>query len=376
MTTHSYSGHKTEIPLIDLHAQYLSLKEEIDTAIFNCVQNSDFIGGETVRKFEQDFARFLGNGELVSCANGTDSLEMILQALDIEKGDEVIVPAMTWISTSEVVVRAGATAVFVDVEPDGGCIDPEKVEQAINKKTKAIICVHLYGRAARLDLLSQIAEQHGIYLIEDCAQAHGTTFKGKKAGNFGIAASFSFYPGKNLGCYGDGGAVYTHDPVLAKKVRMIANHGQEEKHRHIIHGRNSRLDAIQAAILSVKLPHLQNWIEAKRALAKAYKSAFQNTYKLQLPEDTEGHSYHLYVIQTENRAQLKAQLEKSGIQTAIHYPLALPLQACYEKLGYERKDFPVSVRMQECVLSIPMYAELEIADLNYISQIIKQALTA
>lgn len=358
MNNKALTGTRNEIPLVDLKAQYQRLKSQIDPAIQEVIDRTAFIGGQEIKKFEKNFGKYLGEGEVVSCANGTDALEMILTALGIGRGDEVIVPAMSWISTSEVVVTAGAEPIFVDIDPQTYCIDPEAVENAVTKKTKAIIAVHLYGASADLHKLQEIANENNLHLIEDSAQAHGTDFKGEKVGNSCIASAFSFYPGKNLGCYGDGGAVYTRDRELAEKIRMIAHHGQKKKHRHILHGRNSRLDTLQAAILNVKLPHLDDWIEQKRKWAGLYHQKLHGNEAITLPTITEGHSFHLFVIQVKHRQELRNYLKEQDIQTGIHYPKALPFHECYNYKGHRENEFPVAAALQKRTLSLPMYAEL------------------
>ncbi|MGB3774261.1 MAG: DegT/DnrJ/EryC1/StrS family aminotransferase [Leeuwenhoekiella sp.] len=357
------------VPMIDLRVQYESIKTEIDTAITNTLDQTSFIGGEAVSQFEEGFSQIIGSGKVISCANGTDSMEMILTALGVGPGDEVIVPAHTWISTSEVVVTAGAKPVFVDVDFDTCCISTEDVKNKITVNTKAVIAVHLYGHPVDLSSLTPLTEKHGLYLIEDCAQAHGSSYAGQPVGSFGIASSFSFYPGKNLGCYGDGGAVYTEDNSLAKTIRQLGNHGQLTKHDHRIHGRNSRLDTLQARVLSAKLPHLQKWLKLKNDHADYYTEGLKNITQLSLPKvvgDAIYHSWHLYVIKLKDRDGLKDFLEEKGVQCGIHYPKALPFQPCYADFGHKKSDFPVTSRLQDEVLSLPMYAELKKDQLDYV----------
>ena len=252
--------------------QYESIKSEIDKSIKEVLVNTSFIGGEIVTEFETNFKKYIGVNYCISCANGTDSIEILLKALDIGKGDEVIVPAISWISTSEAVSSVGGKPVFVDIDPDYYTIDLNKIEKVITNKTKAIIPVHLYGQPVDMIKLMAIAKKHNLKVIEDCAQAHGAEFKSKKIGSFGDCASFSFYPGKNLGAYGDAGAMVTNDSKVAEKARMIANHGQKEKHKHIIEGRNSRMDSIHAAVLNVKLKYLDSWTSRRIEIALKYNS--------------------------------------------------------------------------------------------------------
>ncbi|WP_031428579.1 DegT/DnrJ/EryC1/StrS family aminotransferase [Flavimarina sp. Hel_I_48] len=357
------------VPMIDLHAQYQDIKKEIDAAITQILEETSFIGGPEVRQFEEDFKTVVGAGHVISCANGTDSMEMTLKALNISAGDEVIVPAHTWISTSEVVVTAGAVPVFADVAFDSCCISIEDIKKKITTKTKAIIAVHLYGHPADLDALVQLSEEHNLHLIEDCAQAHGSTYKGQPVGSFGTASSFSFYPGKNLGCYGDGGAVFTKDEQLALKIRQLGNHGQLTKHDHRIHGRNSRLDTLQARVLSVKIPYLKGWIEKKNEHAAYYHEGLKGIKEIDLPTlmgENRYHSWHLYVLKTKKRDALKAYLQEQDIQCGIHYPKALPFQPCYSDFDHKKTDFPVAARLQDEVLSLPMYAELEKEQLDHV----------
>lgn len=363
-----------EIPMIDLYAQYQSIKKEIDRAITQTLEETSFIGGQPVKQFEQEFADFLGEGQVIPCGNGTDSMEMILKALDIKEGDEVIVPAHTWISTSEVVVSAGATPIFADVDFDTCCIDIADVERKITPNTKAVIAVHLYGHPADLPALERLAKKHDFHIIEDCAQAHGSMIDGKQVGMMGIAGSFSFYPGKNLGCYGDGGAVSSKDEDIALYVRQMANHGQLTKHEHTINGRNSRLDSLQARILSAKLPHLEEWIKLKNDHADYYSEGLKDVTEINLPKrigDNVYHSWHLYVIKLKDRDGLKKHLEEQHIFCGIHYPKALPFQPCYSHYGLRPKDFPIAAQLQDEVLSLPMYAELKKEQLDRVIKNIK-----
>lgn len=357
------------VPFVDLKKQYKSLKKEIDIAIRSVINDTAFIGGNNayVKKFEEEFADFLGVKHCISCANGTDSIEIILKAMGIGFNDEVIVPANSWISTSEAVSNIGAKPVFVDCLPSLYTIDHTKIEKKITKKTKAIIPVHLYGLPAEMDQILKIARKHKLKVLEDCAQAHGAVYKGKKIGTIGDAASFSFYPGKNLGAYGDAGAMVTNNFELAKTARMIANHGQIKKHEHLLEGRNSRLDGIQAAILSVKLPHLTKWNEARREHASLYSTLLKNI-DLVLPECPKysQHVFHLYVVQMKNRESNIEKLKKHSVETAIHYPNPLPLLKAYKNTKSSDKDFPISTDLKDKILSLPMYAELENSQIQYV----------
>ena len=359
------------ISFLDLNRQYKSIQAGIDNAISIVIQDSAYIGGQNVSTFERGFADFLGIKHCIGCANGTDSIEILLKSFGISKGDEVIVPAISWISTSEAVSSVGAIPVFVDIDIDFYTIDLNQIESKITSKTKAIIPVHLYGQPVDMIKLMEIAKKHSLIVIEDCAQAHGTELNGKLIGTFGDAASFSFYPGKNLGAYGDAGGMVTDNDEIAKKARRIANHGQEGKHNHIEEGRNSRLDGLQAAILNVKLPHLTNWINGRNAVADNYNKGIDNS-KIILPQVLENgkHSYHLYVVRTEKRDELQAYLKEKEIDTAIHYPKALPFLKCYAERGFDENDFPVASKIQHEILSIPMYPELLENEIQYIIQAI------
>jgi dTDP-4-amino-4,6-dideoxygalactose transaminase len=363
------------VPFVDLYAQYEGMRTEIDQAISDTIRNTSFIGGQPVREFESAFAQYLGINHVIGCANGTDSLEILLQAMGIGPGDEVIVPAHSWISTAESVSSIGARPVFVDTEPNYFTIDVEQLESAITTKTKAIIPVHLYGHPADMPLIMQLAEKHGLKVIEDCAQAHGAEINGKMVGTFGDAASFSFYPGKNLGAYGDAGAMVTNDDILAEKARMIANHGQITKHHHRIEGRNSRLDGLQAAILLTKLPYLPKWTELRMQHASAYHTLLKDS-DVQLPQTKSGckHVFHLYVIRTQYRDALKEFLAEKNIETAIHYPTALPYLECYLNRNPTVGQFSIAQEHQSKILSIPMFAELSGQQIEFVANGIKSFL--
>lgn len=358
-----------KVPFVDLKKQYVSLKSEIDQAISKVIDETAFIGGNNpyVKKFEEEFAQYLNIGYCVSCANGTDSIEIILKALGIGSGDEVIVPAHSWISTSEAVSNVGATPIFIDTIPQLYTIDFKQIESKITNKTKVIIPVHLYGLPAEMDEIMSIAEKYKLYVIEDCAQAHGAIYKGRKIGTIGNAASFSFYPGKNLGAYGDAGGIVTNDESLAGKCRMIANHGQLKKHDHKMEGRNSRLDGIQAAVLSVKLPYLDRWNSLRQQHAAIYNESLKDI-NIGLPTvpNYSSHVYHLYVVDIENRDNVSSNLKEKEIETAIHYPTPLPLLEAYSQYRYTPANFPVSSSTAARILSIPMFPELNLEMIQYV----------
>jgi len=361
------------IPFVDLKAQYESIKADIDTAISNVINETAFIGGKYVKAFEQQFGSLYGVQHVISCANGTDSLYIIMRMLGIGAGDEVITVANSWISSSETISQTGAKPVFVDVHPDYYSLDENKLEAAITSATRAVIAVHLQGQMCDLLTIKNICDKHGLALIEDCAQSHFSEFNGVRAGLTGIAGSFSFYPGKNLGAYGDAGCIITNDERLAQKCRMFANHGALKKPNHVMEGINSRLDGLQAAILSAKLPHILKWTEQRRDKAALYNKYLKGICNIHLPAERPGskHSYHLYVVRAERRDELKNYLQEKGIETAIHYPVALPNLPAYSYLKYPADSFPVATRLQEEILSLPLFPELTQEQVEYVAESIK-----
>ncbi len=358
------------IPFVDLKAQYESIKESVDNAIQEVMSETAFIGGPSIRAFEETFAAMLGVKHCIGVANGTDAIYIALKMLGIGSGDEVITTASSWISTSETISQTGAAPVFVDIDSATFTIDPRLVESKITARTKAIIPVHLYGHAAHIRELQAICRKHNLFLIEDCAQAHFSKEYGQYAGTFGDAATFSFYPGKNLGAYGDAGAIVTNDEELATKMRMFANHGALKKHEHQIEGINSRLDTIQAAVLLAKSGHILEWTAKRIANAARYSEHLRNIDAISLPTVREHtvHTFHLYVIRTEQRDELKRFLAEKGIQTAIHYPTILPLLPAYKRFSYTPDDFPVAASYQEKILSLPLYPELTDAQIAFVSE--------
>ncbi|RYY08931.1 MAG: DegT/DnrJ/EryC1/StrS family aminotransferase, partial [Chitinophagaceae bacterium] len=310
------------IPFVDLKSQYLSIQQDIDGAIKEVIEQTAFIGGKHVKRFEKEFAELYGVKHVISCANGTDSLYIIMKMLGIGKGDEVITVANSWISSSETIGQTGAKPVFVDVHPDYLSIDDEQLEKVITANTKALVLVHLQGQPCDLDKIEKICKAHNIHLIEDCAQSHFSEFNGRRCGTVGIAGSFSFYPGKNLGAYGDAGCIITNDDEMAVRCRMYANHGALVKHQHEIEGINSRLDGLQAAILTAKLPYILKWTEQRISNAKLYDQYLNNIEDIKIPvvRPNSKHTYHLYVIKAGLRDELMSYLQSNGIETSIHYP--------------------------------------------------------
>ena len=361
-----------KIPFVDLKAQYKSIKPDIDQAIEKVISETAFIGGKYVNKFKEEFATLYGVKHCVPVANGTDAIYIILKMLGIGEGDEVITVANSWISTSETITQAGAKPVFVDVD-DYFTIDIHKIEKEITPRTKAILPVHLYGQMADVEAIRQLCEKHNLFLIEDCAQSHFSEFDGIRAGLRGIASTFSFFPGKNLGAYGDAGAIITNDDTLAEKMKIYANHGALIKHQHQIEGINSRLDGLQAAILSAKLPYILEWTEKRNECARYYNEILAEISQIELPQlrANSKHSYHLYVIKAERRDELSVYLKNNGIETAIHYPVPLPFMDAYKYLGKTTDDFPVVAANQSRILSIPIFPELTKQQQDYIATQIK-----
>lgn len=360
------------VPFNDLYAQYLSLKDEIDAAMARVIEKSAFIRGEDVETFEQSFADALGVPHCVSCANGTDALYIAMVALGVNPGDEVITTAHSWISTSETITQAGGAPVFVDVEEDGFCIDAEKIEEKITDRTVGIIPVHLYGHPARMDRIMDIARRRGLWVVEDCAQAHLAKFQGKTVGTFGDAATFSFYPGKNLGAMGDAGCLVTSRPELARHAELFARHGGKGVHE--IEGINSRLDGLQAAILNVKLPRLADWTATRRTLAAHYTGQLREIPALRTPVEAPDaeHVYHLYTILTEGRDELRAALSRAGIATVVNYACPLPLLPAYQRFGHRPEDFPVASLQTSQLLCLPIYPEMGTERVDQVVEVVRQ----
>lgn len=354
------------IPFVDLHSQYLNIKTEIDQAIHNVIQDSAFIGGKYVEQFEHHFAYYVGTKYCISAGNGTDALYIALKVLGIKNGDEVITAANSFIATSEAITLTGARPVFVDCDETIYNIDVKKIPAAITSKTKAIVPVHLYGQPADMDEILSIAKKNNFSVIEDAAQAHGARDKGRAIGTLGDFGCFSFFPGKNLGAYGDGGALVTGNDELAKKARMFANHGRVEKYNHEFEGMNSRLDGMQAAILHVKLKYLERWTERRRAVAKQYDEGLRGVVETPKTRADARHVYHLYVIRVKQRDRLIARLKEQGISTGIHYPIPLPFLKAYAYFGHRPGDFPVAYSLKDEILSLPIHGDMTDEQVNYV----------
>jgi dTDP-4-amino-4,6-dideoxygalactose transaminase len=365
------------VPFVDLKAQYDSIKPEIDSAIASVIRQTAFIGGPFVKEFEEAFARYCGVDRCVGVANGTDALFVALKALGIGEGDEVITAANSFIATSEAINMAGAKVVFVDINPKTYNIDVDRIEEKITPRTKAIIPVHLYGQPADMDPILALAKKHGLRVVGDAAQAHGALYKGRPIAQLADITCFSFYPGKNLGAYGDAGALVTNNEAWATAARMLANHGRTKKYDHDLEGVNSRLDGIQAAILKVKLAHLDEWTENRRRNAYRY-NAFLKDAGVTTPVELDNVRavYHLYVVRVAGgrREAFMDALKAAGIDTGIHYPLALPFLNAYKYLGHTEADFPNALKASTEIVSLPMFPELSAEQIEYVAGRVKQAL--
>ncbi len=347
------------IPYADLRSQYRAIKPEVDAAVLRVLDSTQFILGEEVAAFEREFAAYCGTAEAIGVNSGTSALHLALLAAGIGPGDEVITVPFTFVATAAAIVYAGATPVFVDIDPGTFTMAPSAIERAITPRTKAIMPVHLYGHAADMDPILEIARRRRLVVIEDAAQAHGASYKGRPCGSMGEMAAFSFYPGKNLGAYGEGGAVVTSDPALARKIRIMRSWGEERRYEHSVKGFNYRMDGILGAILRVKLRHLEAWTEARRARAADYARAFAGTGIATPTEQPQcRHVYHVYAVLLSRRDATRAALQSAEIQTGVHYPIPVHLQPAHADLGYKAGDFPVSERIASQVLSLPLFPEM------------------
>lgn len=365
-----------QVPFLDLGAQYRSIREELTPVLQSVLESTAFAGGPFVAAFEKDFASFCGSEHALGVSSGTSALWLALTGLGVGPGDEVITTPNTFIATAEAISFCGATPVFVDVDPETYTMDPDLLEPAITSQTKAIIPVHLYGQTADMDPILAVAKSHGLIVIEDACQAHGAEYKGRKAGSMGDAGCFSFYPGKNLGAYGEAGAVVTNNAELAERIRMLRDHGQSEKYRHAYIGWNDRMDGLQGAVLSVKLRHLNEWNTARRERAGFYDELLENLPNIMLPREAPyaRHIYHIYAVRVPHRDKIIAAMHDRGIGCGIHYPVPIHLQKAYECLGCSRGSFPAAEQSAQEVLSLPMYPELTIEQLERVADVLASLL--
>ncbi|MBA2877230.1 dTDP-4-amino-4,6-dideoxygalactose transaminase [Anoxybacillus kamchatkensis] len=364
-----------KVPMLDLTEQYQQLRPEILAALEEVMSSAHFILGNNVKKLENDIAAYSNVKHGIGVANGSDALHISLLACGVGPGDEVIVPAFTFFATAGAVARAGATPVFVDIDPRTYNIDPLKIEEAITEKTKAIIPVHLYGQMADMDKIKEIADRHQLYIIEDAAQAIGAKYKGKTVGELGTTACYSFFPTKNLGAYGDGGMIVTNDDEIAEKMRVLRVHGSKPKYYHHVLGYNSRLDELQAAILNVKFPHLDDWSKLRIEKANVYTEMLKELEGVVTTPYIEEHNYHIfhqYTIRVQNRNELQKFLSDQGVSTMVYYPKPLHLQPVFEHLGYKEGDLPETEKAAEEVISLPMFPELKLEQQEYVVSKIKE----
>ena len=359
------------VPFNDLQAHHESLQPALNEAIQAIIRESAFIRGPAVDAFEREFAAALGSKHCISCANGTDALYIVMRALGLKPGDEVITTAHSWIATSETITQAGGRVVFCDTDANTFTIDPAQIAAKITPRTRGIIPVHLYGQAADMDPILELARSHNLWVIEDCAQAHLATYKGKTVGTMGTAGTFSFYPGKNLGAMGDAGGIVTDRDNLAEWMAIYARHGG--KGDHTIEGINSRMDGLQGAVLRLKLPHLRRWTESRRRIAAHYDTALAGIGDIQIPYIAPGrdHVYHLYVIRTKKRDELRKHLKDRGVDTVLNYPRALPFYPAYAYLGHHPNDFPNAYRDQSLILSLPIFPEMSDVQCEFVTQAIR-----
>jgi len=364
------------VPYLDLKVQYQSIKPAIDAAIARVLDSCQFVLGAEVAEFEKEFATYCGSAECIALNSGTSALHLALLAAGVGPGDEVITVPFTFVASVAAVCYTGARPVLVDIDPRSFTMDPAAMEAAITPRTKAILPVHLYGQSADLDPIMDVARRHGLVVIEDAAQAHGAKYKGRPVGSIGDMACFSFYPGKNLGAYGEGGAVTTSNPEYARTVRMLRDWGQDRKYHHVLRGFNYRMEGFQGAILGVKLRHLEHWTEVRRAVASQYNQLLADTGVVRPTEMPWGrHVYHVYTLRTDDRGGLQASLQAEGIQTGIHYPVPVHLQPAYADLGYGQGAFPHSEAAAAEVLSLPLYPELSSQMVAEVAKAVKKAVT-
>jgi len=362
------------IPFVDLKTQYQGIKDEVMAAVGHVLETGQFVLGEEVSKFEQEFASYVDAKHAIALNTGTSGLHLALLAAGVGPGDEVITVPFTFVATAAAIRYTGAIPVFVDINLDSYTMDPAQVEKAITPKTKAICPVHLYGQAADLDPILDIARKHGLKVIEDACQGHGTEYKGRRVGAIGDVGAFSFYPGKNLGAYGEGGMAVTNDDAAAKTIRMLRDWGAEKKYYHSLKGFNYRMDGVQGAILRVKLRYLQQWTDARRAHAESYGRLLADVKSIVLPQEMpySRHVYHVYAVRTQDRAAFMDMLQKEGVQTGIHYPIPVHLQEAHADLGYKRGDFPLSEQAADEVVSLPMFPEMTFTQIEGVAAAVRQ----
>jgi dTDP-4-amino-4,6-dideoxygalactose transaminase len=363
------------IPFVDLKRQAVDLHDEFAEAIWSVIDRAAYTLGPELKRFEEDFAGFCGAAHCIGVSSGTDAVKLALLGAGVQPGDEVIVPVNTFIATAEAVSHVGATPVFVDCRADTALIDPQLIEPAITPRTRAIVPVHLYGQPVEMKELLDIAARHGLAVVEDACQAHGARYRGRPVGSFGVTAAFSFYPGKNLGALGDGGAVTTSDPEIAERLRLLRNHGQEDKYTHRYIGYCDRLHNLQAALLSAKLGHLAEWNSMRRSVAATYRDRLARdaaVATLVCRDDVEP-VYHLFVVELEHRDHVRDELAANGVESGIHYPVPLHLQPAYEHLGYRSGQFPIAERLGSRILSLPMFPEMTVEQVDYVTGALREA---
>lgn len=369
-----------KVPMVDLHVQYEALKDEVEAAIGNVMDSCAFILGPEVERFERAYASYHGVSECVAVSNGTDALTLSLRALGIGQGDEVITTPQTFGATLEAICHVGAKPVLVDIDPDLYTMRVDQIESVVTERTRAIIPVHIYGHPVDMDPLMAVAERYELFVVEDTAQAHGATYKGRLAGTFGDAGCFSFYPGKNLGAYGDAGGIITNDKALADRLRMLRNHGQQPGGKFYYHsvGYNNRMDGIQGAVLNVKLPHLQSWNDARRDHADRYRAGLADISGLKLPVESPDaeHVYHLYVLEVDDQEGLTTALNEEGIACGVQYPHPIHLAPAYAHLGYKLGDFPAYERTCKRIVSLPMFPEMTDDQIDAVITAVRRALGA
>ncbi|WP_395016194.1 DegT/DnrJ/EryC1/StrS family aminotransferase [Dongia sp.] len=366
------------VPFLDLKSQYQAIKPEVDAAVIGVLESGQFVLGPAVQAFEQSFAKAYGIEHAIGCSSGTAALHLALLAAGIGRDDEVITTPMTFIATAIAIDLVGAKPVFADIDLETALLDPKKIEAAITSRTKAIMPVHLYGQCADMAAIQKIADKHNLIVIEDAAQAHGAKFDGKFAGTMGRMSCFSFYPGKNLGAYGEGGLVATGDAKLAEKLRMLRDWGQTKKYNHEIKGLNYRMDGVQGAVLDVKMKHIEAWTEGRRRVAKRYQQALGNVAGIELPYERPGsrHVWHVYAVRVDaaRRSEIIAKLNEAGIGTNLHYPVPVHLQPCFKELGHKKGDFPAAEEQGDRELSLPMYPEMTDAQVEEVAGALKRIL--